>query len=72
MIAKTMTGMVSWPMHWTLSAKGKTTGLLRLMCVVHGPLAIASALSPFTGGWAIPVGFLWVLVVMGGDPAAWR
>jgi len=60
-----MTGVVTWPMHWTLSAKGETSGLLRLMCIMSGPLAVASALSPLTGGWALPVGFLWVLVVMG-------
>lgn len=58
MIAKAVTGMATWPIHWTLSAKGETSGLLRLMCVMNGPLAVASALSPLTGGWALPAGFL--------------
>lgn len=65
MIAKTMTGMAAWPMHWMASAKSEASGLLRLMCVMNGPLATASFLSPLTGGWALPVGFLWVLTMMG-------
>ncbi len=65
MIVKTVTGVLAWPVHWTVSAKSESAGLLRLMCVMNGPLATASALSPSTGGWALPVGFLWVLTVMG-------
>lgn len=63
MISKTMTGMATWPIHWTIARDESV--LLRLTCVMNGPLAVASALSPFTGGWALPIGFLWVLTVMG-------
>ncbi len=56
MIAKMTTGMVARPAHWTMGAGSEATGLLRLIRVLNGPLAIASAMSPFTGGWTLPVG----------------
>lgn len=65
MIAKMAIGIIMWPMHWTVSGKNETSSLLRLMCIMNIPLATASAMSPFTGGWALPFGFLWILIVMG-------
>lgn len=50
MTPKIMAGVAAWPMHWTLSAKDETSGLLRLMCVMNGPLAVtACPRSPAAG-----------------------
>jgi len=65
-IVKTVTGLITWPMHWAETVEDDTSkALLRLMCIVHAPLAVVSASSSFTGGWALPAGFLWFLIVMG-------
>jgi len=64
MLARHVSGIIAWPIRWACIADNDTSAMLRLVLIFHGPVLAASFLSPLTGGWALPVAFLWLLIVI--------
>ena len=63
---KLVVGAVVWPAWWVGAGRTESRQLLRMLAACCAPIAAGSAMSPLTGGWALPTALaaVFVMVVM--------